>query len=141
LNNLRSKFIKLFNKYGDQKTVLEASSYSYMVYDLIEDLVSEIQAANPSKVKLIAESILKTDKIDDIGRFRDVKKLHAYAGLVPSTKSSGGKTFHGKLVKNCNHILKWALIEAVWPPIQGDAWLKSMYLKKKKHKHYNIVTL
>jgi len=281
LNNLRAEFVKLFNKYGDQKTVLEASSYSYMVFDLIEDLVSEIQVANPSKVRAIADAFIKTDKIDartlaqllsanyipqthvrsqenrsvirqlhqrmflvrsrtrvknrihsfldsqpesvrrdqprsrdlfgkagrrwldsvvlpeaedkmlknmllfldthdalikesdgwikelylddpvaqrlatipgigkflavlirneidDISRFRDVKKLHAYAGLVPTTKSSGGKTRHGKLVKNCNHTLKWALIEAVWPSIQGDAWLKSMYLKKKKHKHYNI---
>ena len=281
LNNLRSEFVKLFNKYGQQQTVLEASSYSYQVFDLIEDLVSEIQIANPSKVRAIAEASIKTDKIDaltlarllsagyipqtyirsrdnrtvigqlhqrmflvrsrtriknrihsffdsqpeavrrdqprkrdlfgkagrrwlnqaalpaaedkmlknmlqfldnhdvlikesdgwikelflsdpiaqrlatipgigqflavlirheidDIGRFRDVKKLHAYAGMVPGTKSSGGKTYHGKLVKNCNHILKWALIEAVWPAIQGDPWLKSMYLKKKKHKHYNI---
>ncbi|CDM61249.1 transposase (plasmid) [Rhizobium favelukesii] len=32
-------------------------------------------------------------EIDDISRFRNPKKLAAYAGLVPSTYSSGGKTF------------------------------------------------
>jgi transposase len=281
LYNSRKEFEKLFGKYDQQQVVLEASSHSYMVYDLIEDLVSEIQIANPSEVKAIANAAIKTDKIDaqtlamllsadiipkthirnkdnrsiiqqlhqrmflvrmrtrvknrihslinnqseeirkdcpskrdlfgksgrywldnapfpetdakmlksmlilldalselikqsdgwvkelynadpiaqrlatipgigkflavlirneidDISRFNNVKKLHAYAGLVPSTHSSGGKTRHGKLVKNCNHILKWGLIEAVWPSIQADHWLNRIYRAKKKHKHTNI---
>ncbi len=43
-------------------------------------------------------------EIDDISRFRNPKKLAAYAGLVPSTYSSGGKTYHGKIIKQGN---KW----------------------------------
>ncbi len=38
-------------------------------------------------------------EIDDIRRFRNPKKLAAYAGLVPSAYSSGGKTYHGKIIK------------------------------------------
>lgn len=41
-------------------------------------------------------------EIDDISRFRTLKKLAAYAGLVPSTYSSGGKTYHGRTVKQGN---------------------------------------
>ena len=34
-------------------------------------------------------------EIDGVNRFRNPKKLAAYAGLVPSTYSSGGKTYQG----------------------------------------------
>lgn len=281
LKNTQKDFQSLFDKSGSQVTVLEASSYSYVIYDLIEELVDDIQMANPSQVKAIASAAIKTDKIDartlarllsadlipqchirttsnresiyqlrhrmylvrlrtrvknrlhalvdrqkeqyrkdkppcrdlfgklgmqwltnlelpeteqkilqsmlnllnnlnilikesdrwiksiyqhdpvcqrlqtipgigmflsvlirfeidDIDRFESVGKLHSFAGLVPTTSSSGGKTRHGKLIKSCNHWLKWGLIESVWPAITHDASLRKLYFKKKKHKHTNV---
>jgi transposase len=281
LNNTRAEFERLFNRPGQQKAVLEASGSSYMVYDLIEDLLAEVQIANPSQVKAIANAAVKTDKIDsqtlahllsadliprchvrncsnreaiyqlrqrmylvrvrssvknrihalcdrqsepirldrpkrkdlfgktgrqwldcvklpepdakmlssllkllsalddlikesdgwikelfqadpvarrlatipgigkflavliryeidDIHRFGSVSKLLSYAGLVPSTSSSGGKTWHGKQIKSCNHWLRWGLTEAVWPAITADRWLRRIYDHKKRHKHTNI---
>jgi transposase len=281
LNNRRQEFEKLFDCPDQQRAVLEASGSSYMVYDLIEDLLSEVQVANPSQVKAIANAAVKTDKIDsqtlahllsadliprchvrnrqnreaiyqlrqrmylvrlrssvknrihalisrqaedirlkspagsdlfgkagrqwlerlelpateakmlnnllkllsslddlikesdgwirdlyradpvvqrlasipgigkflsvlirfeidDIERFKDQSKLLAYAGLVPTTSSSGGKTRHGKQIKSSNHWLRWGLIEAVWPAITTDPWLRSIYTRKKKHKHTNV---
>jgi len=49
-------------------------------------------------------SVLVAKEIDDIGRFRDEKKLCVYAGLLPSTHASGGKVFHGRITKTGN---KW----------------------------------
>jgi transposase len=66
-------------------------------------------------------------EIDDISRFRNAKKLAAYAGLVPSTYSSGGKTFHGKIIKQGNKWLRWAFVEAVTPAIVTDAQLRAQY--------------
>ncbi|SCB40364.1 transposase, partial [Rhizobium lusitanum] len=66
-------------------------------------------------------------EIDDISRFRNPKKLAAYAGLVPSTYSSGGKTFHGKIIKQGNKWLRWAFVEAVSPAIATDAQLRTQY--------------
>ena len=66
-------------------------------------------------------------EIDDISRFRNPKKLAAYAGLVPSTYSSGGKTFHGKIIKQGNKWLRWAFVEAVSPAIASDAQLRAQY--------------
>ncbi|RKX65968.1 MAG: IS110 family transposase, partial [Thermodesulfobacteriota bacterium] len=43
-------------------------------------------------------------EIDDIERFSSAKKLYSYAGIVPSTYSSGGKTYHGRITKQGN---KW----------------------------------
>ncbi|WP_074070169.1 IS110 family transposase [Rhizobium gallicum] len=66
-------------------------------------------------------------EIDDLSRFRNPKKLAAYAGLVPSTYSSGGKTFHGKIIKQGNKWLRWAFVEAVSPAIATDAQLRAQY--------------
>ena len=41
-------------------------------------------------------------EIDQIGRFESAEKLCAYAGLVPMTHSSGGKTYNGALLSATN---------------------------------------
>ena len=51
--------------------------------------------------------------IGSITRFRSSHELAAYAGLVPTTRSSGGKTAHGGLGKANNRWLKWILVELV----------------------------
>ncbi|HEV8447198.1 MAG TPA: IS110 family transposase, partial [Gemmatimonadaceae bacterium] len=52
-------------------------------------------------------------EIGPIDRFPSSHQLAAYAGLVPTTRSSGGKTTHGPLAKMSNHWLKWILVEIV----------------------------
>ena len=52
-------------------------------------------------------------EIGPIERFGSSHELAAYAGLVPTTRSSGGKTTHGSLSKASNHWLKWILVEIV----------------------------
>ena len=51
----------------------------------------------------ILAAVVVTD-IDSIERFPSAQKLCGCAGLCPSTHSSGGKTFQGKLLPHCN---KW----------------------------------
>ncbi|HLG88094.1 MAG TPA: IS110 family transposase [Alphaproteobacteria bacterium] len=76
-------------------------------------------------------------EIDDIGRFRSAAKLAAYAGLVPSTYSSGGKTFHGRIIKQGNKWLRWAFVEAVAPAVSCDPDLKEYYERLKATKGAN----
>lgn len=52
-------------------------------------------------------------ELGDIRRFRSSHELAAYAGLVPSTQSSGGKTTHGGVGRAGSPWLKWILIEIV----------------------------
>jgi len=61
-------------------------------------------------------------EIDRIERFPSAAKLAAYAGLVPTTYSSGGHTFHGKLMPQTNKWLRWALVEAAWVAIGLDPY-------------------
>jgi transposase len=74
-----------------------------------------------------AFALLIVSEIDDVKRFRTDKKLHAYAGLVPSTYSSGGRTFHGRIIKSANKYLRWSMVEAVWPAIRKDEGLNQFY--------------
>ena len=65
--------------------------------------------------------MLVVAEIDDVQRFKTPQKLHAYAGLIPSTHSSGGKTWHGRITRQGNRYLRWAMVEAVWPARRSDA--------------------
>ncbi|NIM49665.1 MAG: IS110 family transposase [Gemmatimonadales bacterium] len=57
-------------------------------------------------------ALLIEAEIGTIERFRTSHELASYAGLVPSTRSSGGKTAHGGVGPAGSSWLKWALVEA-----------------------------
>ncbi len=84
-----------------------------------------------------AFALLIVSEIDDVRRFRTDKKLHCYAGLVPSTYSSGGHTFHGRIIKGGNKYLRWAMVEAVWPAIRKDIGLNQYYRRVSHRKGAN----
>jgi transposase len=99
-------------------------------------------AAGDERVKLLETipgigkffAVLIANEVDDIGRFAHEKKFFSYMGLIPSTYSSGGRTFHGRLTKQGNKYLRWALVEAVWPAVRSDNELRAYYegLKERK---------
>jgi transposase len=82
-------------------------------------------------------SVLVAVEIEDIRRFEDVSKLHAYAGVIPSTHSSGERSYHGKIIKAGNRWLRWAVVEAVWPALRADFDLKCYYERMKRRKGAN----
>lgn len=82
-------------------------------------------------------AVLLWAEIDGITRFASPKKLAAYAGLVPSTYSSGGKTHHGRITRQGNKWIRWAMVEAVVPAITSDWWLRGHYEHIKARAGYN----
>ena len=70
-------------------------------------------------------------EIDGISRFPSAKKLLGYAGLAPTTHSSGGKTHHGKMIRSCNKWLKWAFVEAAWVAVGCDPYFGGIYRRAK----------
>jgi transposase len=70
-------------------------------------------------------------EIDEISRFPSAQKLCGYSGLCPSTSSSGGKTYNGKLMKHCNKWLRWAFVEAAWVSMGCDSYFGGIYKKKR----------
>lgn len=82
-------------------------------------------------------AVLIAYEVDDIHRFAQEKKFFSYLGLIPSTYASGGRTFHGRLTKQGNKYLRWALVEAVWPAIRTDSQVRSYYERIRAHKGPN----
>ena len=82
-------------------------------------------------------SLLIVAEIDDISRFAKPAKLHAYAGLIPTVHSSGGREYYGRLTPECNKYLRYAMIEAVIPAIIKDFHLRQYYEKLKMRKGPN----
>lgn len=83
-------------------------------------------------------SVLVATEIADVRRFESVEKLHCYAGVIPSTHSSGDRTYHGKIIKTGNPWLRWAAIEAVIPACRKDFDISLFYNKHLKRKGANM---
>ena len=68
-------------------------------------------------------------EVVDINRFLTPKKLSSYIGIVPSIHQSGNFSHTGKITKQGNKYLRWALIEASQRAIIKDPYLKAIYDK------------
>ncbi len=75
-------------------------------------------------IKLITAATLISE-IGDLRRFGTPRQLMAYAGLVPSEHSSGGRTRRGCITKTGNAHLRRAVVESAWhyrhPPAVSGA--------------------
>jgi transposase len=86
----------------------------------------------------ITLGMLISTEIDGIERFCSPSKLCSYAGLVPSTHSSGGKTYHGKITSEGNRWLRWALVEAAVPASYAEAEIKDQLDALRRKKGANV---
>lgn len=78
-------------------------------------------------------------EIGDVRRFPTGAHLAAYAGLVPTVHSSGGKTHYGPTSRQANHYLKWAFIEAANATVMhrdkyGEQHVGQLYQRLKERK-------
>jgi transposase len=65
-------------------------------------------------------ALLIVSEIGDINRFPDSYHLCSYAGLVPSTHSSGGITYHGSITKRGSKYLRWIMLECAHAHIRTN---------------------
>lgn len=65
-------------------------------------------------------ALLIVSEIGDVNRFPDSDSLVAYAGLVPSTHSSGGKTYHGRITKTGSPYLRWIVGQCTRVNVRTD---------------------
>lgn len=68
-------------------------------------------------------------EIGDISRFPSAQKLCSYAGLVPSVHQSGQHLFYGRITKQGNKYIRWAMVEAAQTAIRHDESLRRFYLR------------
>ena len=119
--------------------------------DIVNEFIKEIEAvisdnykenANAKYLKSIPGigqffAMLIDAEVGDISRFKTAKKFSSYAGLVPSTYSSGGRTVNGRIIKRGNKLLRWAFVEAVVPAIRSNEELRFEYDELRKRMNWN----
>lgn len=81
-------------------------------------------------------ALLIVSEIGDVTRFSDSYHLMSYAGLVPSTHSSGGMTYHGRITKTGNPDLRWILNQCAWSNVRSlpEGKLAFFYAKLSRKK-------
>jgi transposase len=108
---------------------------------LVEQLYNELEEAR--LVRTIPGfgaflSVLTVIEIADINRFESEGNLHSYAGVIPSTYSSGERAYHGRIIKGGNTWLRWAAVEAVLPATKKDFDIYCFYDKRARRKGANV---
>ena len=71
-------------------------------------------------------AILVNAEIGDVERFHRKESMTSYSGLVPSTKSSGGVTRHGRITRE-GKWLRWGMVEATLTHLRIDTPVTRFY--------------
>jgi transposase len=80
-------------------------------------------------------------ELETISRFKNLKHLHAFVGLVPSTDSSSEREKVRGVTPRANPFLRSALIESTWVAIRNDPALMSKYLSYRKRMDENLAII
>jgi transposase len=72
-------------------------------------------------------ALLVKAEIGDVGRFHTGDQLASYAGIVPSTHSSGRVTRHGRITREGSAWLRWAMVEAALVHLRYDTPVTRFY--------------
>ncbi|MEM3193297.1 MAG: transposase [Candidatus Parvarchaeota archaeon] len=144
-NPFTKDFIGRLKDTGDPKI----DGYLHVIDALNEEIdkaseMIETQAEGNEYTKLLMTipgisyytALLIVSEIGDIGRFPDSYHLVSYAGLSPSTHSSGGNTYYGSITKQGSPYLRWALNQVTWAHIRNepDGIVAKFYRKLAKKK-------
>ena len=84
-----------------------------------EDQIKAVVTGTPA-IKLLLTmpgigpilAVVLAMEIGDVKRFPGPQHLASYTGTVPRIRSSGGKSYFGRVRPDVNRYLKWALVEA-----------------------------
>lgn len=83
-------------------------------------------------------ALLILSEIDGVNRFASAKHLVSYAGLCPSTRSSGGKLRHGHITRCGSGFLRWVLIQAAQKATWKSNPMHKFYSRIKSRKGHAV---
>jgi len=159
-NNITHNFSDLFGKQGKAfLTSLSLSETYRMAVDgyltVLDELEQQIKAVNKRIIVSVKDdedagllmtipgvgyysALLIKSEIGDINRFPSAKQLCSYAGLTPSTYSSGNTTFHGHITKQGSKWLRWIAAEAIGHCIAKPGHLQAFCRRLQRRKGEKI---
>jgi len=74
----------------------------------------------------------------DVKRFKTASKAAAYLGLVPSTRQSANKCYHGPITKRGPAKARWLLIQAAQQLMRFPGPHGYFFAKSKRRKNHNV---
>lgn len=77
----------------------------------------------------------------DVHRFRDAKSFASYLGLVPSTRQSADKCYHGRITKAGRAHTRWMLVQAAQATREHPGPLGFFFRKLKRRKNHNVAVV
>ncbi|MCD6360583.1 MAG: IS110 family transposase [Armatimonadetes bacterium] len=80
-------------------------------------------------------------ELGEIERFPSKRKFVAYCGLAPSVRQSAETTHYGSLRPDCNHWLRYALIEAAHSCKRSSGPYRDYYLDKLEQRDEKVATV
>lgn len=110
----------------EQRKTLESSLKAYVRKkdNTLFKVLQTVPGIGPiTAIGLIAE-------LGDINRFKHIKKLASYVGLIPRTHQSGENTNTGSITYRHNSYLRPLLIEASWQAVRVDPVMLKLYMEK-----------
>ena len=87
----------------------------------------------------VAESVLAA--LGDIERFPTPEQAAAYLGLVPSTRQSADKCYHGPITKRGNNQARWMLVQAAQHIGKHPGPLGHFFRRLKQRKNHNVAVV
>jgi transposase len=79
--------------------------------------------------------------IGDVSRFPEADKMASYVGLIPSTRQSANKCYHGPITKQGNTNARWLMIQAAQHTATHPGPLGVFYRKKRAQKCHNVAVV
>lgn len=84
----------------------------------------------------VAQTLLAA--LGDVSRFRDGDHAASYLGLVPRTRQSADRSYHGPITKAGNSHGRWCMIQAAHCVKRHPGPLGYFFNKLAKRKNYNV---
>lgn len=87
----------------------------------------------------VAEALLAA--LGDFTRFKTPEQAAGYLGLVPSTRQSAAKCYHGPITKQGNGQARWMLVQAAQQLDRHPGPLGHFFRRLKSRKNHNIAVV
>ena len=127
--------LALLEAFGKQIEVLDQR----LVEHAWQDQRVRLLITLPGVDVTVAEALLAA--LGDFSRFKTPEQAASYLGLVPSTRQSAAKCYHGPITKQGNVQARWMLIQAAQHLLRHPGPLGNFFRRLKRRKNHNIAVV
>jgi len=83
-------------------------------------------------------ALLIVGEIGEPWRFRDGRKVRAFAGLTARVNQSGDHCYHGHITRQGSPWLRWILVQVAMKVVRDDRELNNFYMRVRKRSSAKI---